>query len=1017
MLWLHPRGRAGRRSLAVAALLISPLLLLLVVWPAAPGAREGVQPSASRVSRGERADPSHWQLVAQWTLGRWSSGDELQAVQLQLSEAPLSLQQPRAQAALTQLHWADVNDDECPDLLLAARSSPASQQPEPAQLLLLLASCDGSASGERAAPTAAAFRTVSQAQLGLGLDGQAPPSAATVAGGAPDVPSLLELLDLDGDYDLDLCQSTLAPVADAAGGCVWTTRCAINQLPHAQPPDAAQASPPTAPLFIPLPAVEHSAARTLCSTASMPAQAAMIAMDSDSDGTVELLQPPSAPSSRSQPFSFSSVSLAQGVNDTLPTNTAAALSAGRHLAPSAPAQNSGIDTAADQLVSGKQRGAESASSASSASVSPSACSLLLLADLDADLVLELLCFGRSFPADLRVFQLSRVGARTALLERADLAPQLQLASGLTHASESLVTDACLGDFNNDGLPDYVLGTANAGVQLALSVRSLRLPVGPQLQYELKQLGSAEPRHLAVRAVSCFDADNDGDLDILAVQHQPDPLVQLLHNDGHGRRFDAVRLTAEPAQNGLAGAAVRAVCSVADFDSDGWLDVAVGWSLGVVSLYRNTPALPAGNHWLEVSLYGTGPANALGYGAMVIVSLDAGRRRMCRIAHHRGATVAGSSSGVPASQPWHRLHFGLGVHTMVDSVSVLWPTSLVDADSLVQYRDVAADQHLRVLYSTLAPQVPAVARVSQRLAGWSAVDGGCSRPGQRRLRPSLFILGQAKCGTTSLALTLAQHPHVLLAARKELHYFLYVHRLLSLDWYAQHFPCGDPQLDVTFDASTTYLSGSGVAERLLAAFPQAKLLVLLRDPVARALSHFRMRRRQWGGEAADVEERALQQAFHTDISRHIAQFQRCVSWQLSRRRNDTTAAAAMQSSLHAAYDACAKAGDWVLTSGLYSVLLRRWLSALGERVSASLHVFASEQLHSQPQSVLQAVFDLLGLQRLHVSLMTENVAPDGRELRMLNSTERLLRSFYQPFNQQLHGLVAFHQGFVPSWMQR
>lgn len=75
--------------------------------------------------------------------------------------------------------------------------------------------------------------------------------------------------------------------------------------------------------------------------------------------------------------------------------------------------------------------------------------------------------------------------------------------------------------------------------------------------------------------------------------------------------------------------------------------------------------------------------------------------------------------------------------------------------------------------------------------------------------------------------------MFLPDRKELHYFS-LHYWRGLDWYRQHYAmaglgqrCGD--------ITPYYLFHPAAPQRIYEAMPQARLIVLLRDPVDRALS--------------------------------------------------------------------------------------------------------------------------------------------------------------------------------------
>jgi hypothetical protein len=138
----------------------------------------------------------------------------------------------------------------------------------------------------------------------------------------------------------------------------------------------------------------------------------------------------------------------------------------------------------------------------------------------------------------------------------------------------------------------------------------------------------------------------------------------------------------------------------------------------------------------------------------------------------------------------------------------------------------------------------------------------------RVLPDFLILGAARGGTTSLFNYLAGHPQVA-ADVKEIHYFDNQYSK-GPRWYRSFFPMksylaakgarlGAPI--VTGEASPYYLFHPAVPQRVQELIPSARFLVLLRDPVTRAYSEYRLRVR--GGfenlsfaEAIDAEAERL-----------------------------------------------------------------------------------------------------------------------------------------------------------------
>jgi hypothetical protein len=100
-------------------------------------------------------------------------------------------------------------------------------------------------------------------------------------------------------------------------------------------------------------------------------------------------------------------------------------------------------------------------------------------------------------------------------------------------------------------------------------------------------------------------------------------------------------------------------------------------------------------------------------------------------------------------------------------------------------------------------------------------------------PAFIGLGTQKGGTTSLQRLLADHPGVFLPPVKEVQFFS-LHHGRGAEWYGQHYAGASPHQRCG-DITPYYLFHPAVPERLQQALPQARLVVLLRDPVERALS--------------------------------------------------------------------------------------------------------------------------------------------------------------------------------------
>lgn len=114
------------------------------------------------------------------------------------------------------------------------------------------------------------------------------------------------------------------------------------------------------------------------------------------------------------------------------------------------------------------------------------------------------------------------------------------------------------------------------------------------------------------------------------------------------------------------------------------------------------------------------------------------------------------------------------------------------------------------------------------------------------RVRFLIGGVQKSGTTALAHCLSQHPRVLLPAGKEAHVFDApdfddIWDLAQIERsYAPHYS-EDMEGRLVGDATPIYCLHERFVQRIARYNPQMRWVLLLRDPVERAISHYHMER--------------------------------------------------------------------------------------------------------------------------------------------------------------------------------
>ena len=234
---------------------------------------------------------------------------------------------------------------------------------------------------------------------------------------------------------------------------------------------------------------------------------------------------------------------------------------------------------------------------------------------------------------------------------------------------------------------------------------------------------------------------------------------------------------------------------------------------------------------------------------------------------------------------------------------------------------------------------------------------------KRALPDFLIIGAQRAGTTSLYSYLAQHRMVVSATRKEIHYFdVSFHKGLS--WYRAHFPLSSSlqqrsslTRSITGEATPNYLFSPSAAERVAAVVPEVKLIVLLRNPVERAHSHWRHTVR------AGYEDLGFEEAILHEES-----------------RNDP----------HYAY----------LSRGLYASQLERWMAYFDAK---QLLVLRSEDLFADSQPTLDQLADFLDVPVWTPGDLRPRFAAKGHGLDA--ATRADLVEYFEKPNQRLYELLG------------
>ncbi len=196
-----------------------------------------------------------------------------------------------------------------------------------------------------------------------------------------------------------------------------------------------------------------------------------------------------------------------------------------------------------------------------------------------------------------------------------------------------------------------------------------------------------------------------------------------------------------------------------------------------------------------------------------------------------------------------------------------------------------------------------------------------------LASHLVIAGVNKAGTTSLFVALSARRGIAPAAVKETRYFLparYGEPLAPIAVYDEYFTGAAPT-DIRLEATPSYFYGGGaVAGAIRSALPDPRVLVVLREPVSRAVSFFR------------YQKVRLRFPPELRIEDYLAQA-------------DALTAADFQDPANERYMA--------VRGGCYADFLPGWVAEFG---SEGRRVVAFEDLLDEPARVMAGIEDWLGL---------------------------------------------------------
>ena len=266
--------------------------------------------------------------------------------------------------------------------------------------------------------------------------------------------------------------------------------------------------------------------------------------------------------------------------------------------------------------------------------------------------------------------------------------------------------------------------------------------------------------------------------------------------------------------------------------------------------------------------------------------------------------------------------------------------------------------------------------------------GQQKTRQRRL-PQCIIIGAMKCGTSALITFLALHPDIVTALGESNYFNSYYDP--GLDWYRSQMPLSELN-QITVEKTANYFEKREAPARISAMNATIKIILTVRDPVDRSLSHW----------------------LH-HCRKHKSNIDICGTFEGSgiltpNGQIDTESKFIRRSS--------------------FALYIENWTDLFP--LGAQLHIVDGAKLVSDPVSELKKVETFLGL-RHHITeenivlnkesgfycmgssrglkLCMKKTSKGVKHPALVQETEAKLRNYFRPLNERFYGVVGHDFGWT------
>lgn len=259
-------------------------------------------------------------------------------------------------------------------------------------------------------------------------------------------------------------------------------------------------------------------------------------------------------------------------------------------------------------------------------------------------------------------------------------------------------------------------------------------------------------------------------------------------------------------------------------------------------------------------------------------------------------------------------------------------------------------------------------------------------------PDFIIIGAQRCGTTSLYNYMIQHPQIDPVIKKivnidqeeyrEINFFDR-HFAKGVNWYRAHFPCikykycirqKQKQKIITGEGTPDYIFHPHAPRRIAKILPRIKLIVLLRNPVDRAYSHFRLQDRR------GLETLSFAEAITRESKR------------LNREEEKLISNEYYQSIPYFRFS--------YLKRGIYIEQLKRWYEFFPKE---QILILSSEDFYNNPAETLKQIFSFLNLPdyNILISRKYQSVPYPAMDSELRGK----ICTYFRPHNERLYQYIG------------